>query len=117
MSVHMLDPERFSRNVLASLSTAERRDRLSELEQTLNQKLAGAATLAEFQERLYQLIDGELIGRLGYSLGRWEYDCEVECWGGPSYMDSSLSDELLLRSEFPHGVRLAWGEFEFLPWA
>ena len=42
---------------------------------------------------------------------RWP---EIEIWGGRSYMDRSVEDELLLRSEFPHGIRLAWRDYEAL---
>ena len=113
----MLDPKQFSRDALMALTPDERTDRLREFEASANPMLTGAATLAEFQERLYRLIDDELINRLGHWLGRWEYDCEVEYWGGQSYMDASIPDELLLRSEYPYGVRLNWGVFEFQPWA
>jgi len=112
----VLDPKRFSREVIAALSPEVRSARLRELEVAASARLAGAATLAEYQERLYRLIDDELVGRLGHWLGRWEYDCEVEYWGGRSYMDPSIPDELLLRSEYPFGVRLNWAEFAFRPW-
>jgi hypothetical protein len=112
----MLDPQKFAKGVLATMTPEERVVRVRELETCANTMLNGAATLAEFQERLYHLIEEELVDRLGHWLGRWEYDCEVEYWGGQSYMDSSIPDELLLRSEYPHGVRLSWGEYEFEPW-
>jgi hypothetical protein len=112
----MLDPIMFSRDSLAALAPDERAIRLHELEMVANAMLSGAATLAEFQERLYRLIEDELINRLGHLLGSWEYDCEIEYWGGRSYMDASIPDELLLRSEYPFGVRLNWGKFEFPPW-
>jgi hypothetical protein len=112
----MLDPTRFSRSVFAVLPAGDRATRLGELEAAANAELAGAATLAEFQERLYRLIEDELVARLGHGLGRWEYDGEVEYWGGPSYLDPAIPDELLLRSEFPHGVRFSWGVFEFAAW-
>jgi hypothetical protein len=113
----ILDPTKFSRDVLAALAPDERAVSLRELEVAANAMLSGAATLAEFQERLYRLIEDELINRLGHWLGPWEYDCEVEYWGGRSYIESSMPDELLLRSEYPHGVRLNWGDFQFRPWA
>lgn len=109
----VLDASRFSRDVLAALPAEVRSVRLAEMEAAASKELAGAATLAEFQARLYRLIKDELVGHLGHWLGPWEYDCEVEYWGGKSYMDSSLPDELLLRSEYPFGVRLNWGEFVF----
>ena len=112
----MLDASRFSRDVLAAQPVEVRSTRLAEMEAAASAELAGTATLAEFQERLYRLIEDELVSRLGHWLGRWEYDCEVEYWGGKSYMDPSVSDELLLRSEYPFGVRLNWGEFAFRPW-
>jgi hypothetical protein len=74
----MLEPMRFSRDVLAELPVGERSARLGELEAAANATLAGAATLAEFQGRLSRLIEDELVGRHGYRLGPWEYDCEVE---------------------------------------
>jgi len=43
-----------------------------------------------------------------------EYDSEIEIWGGKSYMDRSVEDELLLPSGFPHGIRLAWRDYEAL---
>jgi hypothetical protein len=112
----MFDPVRYSRDVLAALPDGDRRQRLRELETEVNRFLAGSPTLAEFQDRLYRVIEVELVQRLGHFLGPWEYDCEAEYWGGSSYMDPGVPDELLLRSEFPHGVRLSWGEFVFEPW-
>ncbi len=112
----MFDIGLFSRDVVVALPAELRSARLAELEGALNAELAGAASLAEFQERLYSLIEVELNDRLAYWLGPWDYDCEVEYWGGKSYMDPSLSDELLLRSEYPFGVRLNWGEYAFRPW-
>lgn len=112
----VLDASRFSRDVLIALSAEVRSTRLAEMEATASAELVGAATLSEFQERLYRLIEDELVGRLGYWLGRWDYDCEVEYWGGKSYMDQTVPNELLLRSEYPFGVRLNWGEFAFRAW-
>jgi len=112
----LLDPKRFSRDVLAPLPADVRSARVAELEAAANAELAGTATLGEFQERLYRLIENELEGRLGHWLGRWEYDCEVEYWGGKSYLDPTLPAELLLRSQYPFGVRLNWGECSFRPW-
>jgi hypothetical protein len=112
----MLDAKRFSRDALAALPPGERPVRLRELEDAVNAGLTGATTLGEFQRRLYSLIEDELEGRLGHWLGRWDYDSEVEYWGGKSYTDPSIGDELLLRSEYPFGVRLNWAEFEFRPW-
>ena len=43
-----------------------------------------------------------------------EDDSEIEIWGGKRYMDQATEDELLLRSEFPHGIRLAWKDYEAL---
>jgi hypothetical protein len=74
--------------------------------------LTGSTDLAAFQSRLYSLI--EHLCDLGFALGRWEYDCEVEIWGGPSYMHAEKEDDLLLRSKFPTGVALAWKDFETL---
>jgi hypothetical protein len=82
-----------------------------ELEATLNERLVGCTVLGAFQLRLYAIIDE--LNSLDHFLGRWEYDCEIEYWGGGSYLDRSVPDELVLRSEFPHGVRLRWGEFSF----
>lgn len=107
----MLDATRFSRDVLAALPAEMRVARLVEMGAAASADLAGMVTLGEFQERLYWLIEDDLEGRLGYWLGRWEYDCEVEYWGGKSYMDPSVPDELLLRSEYPFGVQFNWGEF------
>lgn len=113
----MIDSIRFSRDVFASLSDDERTARLSELETALNAMFANATTLQEFQSILYRMIDDVLVRQLGHWLGPWEYDCEVEYWGGKSYMDKTIPDELLLRSEYPHGIRLSWGEFKFKPWS
>ena len=95
---------------------SERTARLRELEAAVNIALADSANLPEFQERLYRVIEDWLADQLGHQLGRWEYDSQVEYWGGQSYMDPSIPDELVLRSEYPHGVRLNWGVFEFAPW-
>jgi hypothetical protein len=107
-----MDAHLYSRDALASLPKADRDKRLREMEKLLNIRLAGAATLSDFQKRLYELID-DLMDRLGHFLGRWEYDCEVEYWGGKGYMDRSMPDELLLKSKYPFGVELRWGEFDF----
>jgi hypothetical protein len=107
-----LDADRFSRDVLALLSNAEREEQLRAMEGMLNARLAGTASLGEFQDRLYVLID-DLNGRLGHSLFRWDYNCEIEYWGGMSYMDSAIPDELLLKSTYPLGVELRWGDSYF----
>jgi hypothetical protein len=51
----MLDPSRFSRDVLASLPAEERSARLRKMETAASAELQDAATLAEFQERLSHL--------------------------------------------------------------
>ena len=104
--------DQFSRDTLAALSESERGIRLRELESLANRELQCHRTLPDFQQQLYAIIE-ELSG-LGHFLGRWEYDSEIEIWGGKSYMDQSTEDELLLRSEFPHGIRLAWRDYESL---
>lgn len=104
--------ELFSRDTLAGLSDMERDHRLRELEVLANHELKAHTTLAAFQECLYAII--AQFSAVGHFLGPWEYDCEIEYWGGKSYMDASVDDELLLRSEFPHGIRLAWREYELL---
>jgi hypothetical protein len=110
-TMHIL-PELFSRDTLAALAEAERNRRLCELESLVNRDLQSRRTLADFQQRLSAIIDE--LSALGHFLGRWEYDGEIEIWGGKSYMDPSVEDELLLRSEFPHGIRLAWRDYEAL---
>ena len=107
-----MDAERYSRDVLADLSAGARVDRLREMEAAINAALAGSASLREFQDRLYGLID-DLHRRLGHFLGRWDYDGEVEVWGGRRYMDPSAPNELLLKSTYPRGVELRWGEYDF----
>jgi len=107
-----VSPDRFSRDLLAALPESERNVRLGELEMLANAELRRHQTLRDFQQELYDFI--EQLTAIGHFLGRWEYDCEVEIWGGRSYMDSSAEDELLLRSEFPNGVRLAWKDYELL---
>jgi hypothetical protein len=107
-----IPPHHFSRCVLAALAEAERDRRLRELEALVNQDLQNQRNLLDFQKKLYAVI--EQLSSLGYDLGRWEYDCEIEIWGDKSYMDPTVVDELLLRSEFPRGVRLAWGDYEAL---
>lgn len=102
-------PDKFRCAIIAGLTEDERQAELSRLEALLKAELSSATDLPDWQSRLYSLID-ELIG-LGFYLGRWDYDCEVETWGGPSYMDESMEDDLLLRSEFPKGVRLAWKDY------
>jgi hypothetical protein len=105
-------PERFSRGILATLPESERNPRLRELEILANRELQTRQTLTDFQQHLYTII--EQLAALGHALGRWEYDSGIEYWGGKSYMDPSVADELLLRSEFPHGIRLAWKDYESL---
>jgi hypothetical protein len=107
-----VSPDRFSRDTIAALSEPERNARLRELELLANGELQTHTTLAAFQQCLYGII--EQLSAVGHFLGRWEYDSEIEIWGGKSYMDASAEDELLLRSEFPHGIRLAWRDYELL---
>jgi hypothetical protein len=107
-----LPHDQFSRDVLAALSDAERNGRLRELETLANNELKKHTTLPAFQQRLYGII--EQLSAIGHFLGRWEYDSEIEIWGGKSYVDASIEDELLLRSEFPRGLRLAWRNYESL---
>jgi uncharacterized metal-binding protein YceD (DUF177 family) len=104
--------EQFSRDTLAALSESERGIRLRELESLVNLELQCQRTLPDFQQQLYAII--EELSSLGHFLGRWEYDSEIEIWGGKSYMEQSVMDELLLRSEFPYGVRIAWRDYESL---
>jgi hypothetical protein len=105
-------PDRFSRDSLAALSESERDARLRELELLANSELRTHQSLPDFQRQLYAFI--EQLTSIGHFLGCWEYDSEIEIWGGRSYMDSSAEDELLLRSEFPRGVRLVWRDYELL---
>jgi hypothetical protein len=107
-----MDPERFSREALAALPKEDREGRLREMEVILNARLADPVSLNEFQDRLYAVID-DLHGRLGHFLGRWDYGGEVEYWGGKSYMNPAIPDELLLKSTFRSGVELRWGDSEF----
>lgn len=107
-----IPPEQFSRDTLAALSESERDLRLRELESQANRELQAHHALPDFQRHLYAII--EQLSALGHFLGRWEYDSEIEIWGGKSYIDASVEDELLLRSEFPHGIRLAWRDYESL---
>ena len=107
-----IPPDRFSRDVMAALPDAERSGRLRELEALVNPELRSRHALSAFQESLYSVIDQ--LSAVGHFLGRWDYDSEIEYWGGKSYMDSSIEDELLLRSEFPHGIRLAWRDYDSL---
>lgn len=109
----MYDPlEQFSRDTLAALSESKRDSRLREFEALADRELQTHRTLPDFQQHLYAII--EQLSTLGHFLGRWEYDSEIEVWGGKSYMDESVEDELLLRSEFPNGIRLAWRDYESL---
>ncbi len=105
-------PEQFDFEIVSRLPEAERDRELTALEALLNRALAGAASLQEYQERLYALTDE--LNELGFFLGRWDYDGEVEVWGGRSYMDASQEDDLLLRSEYPKGVKLAWKDYDKL---
>ena len=105
-------PEQFHREIIECLPDDQRQFRLRELESYLNDRLSGSADLKEWQTRLYELIDA--LNDCGYFLGPWDYDSEIEIWGGPSYMDPKKEDDLLLRSEFPRGVKLAWKEFDDL---
>ncbi|MBL7187313.1 MAG: hypothetical protein ISS70_13410 [Phycisphaerae bacterium] len=105
-------PEAYTKDFIESLPPQKRQEKLRELETVLNANLKGCADLKGWQDRLYSLIE-ELNG-LGFFLGRWDYDSEVETWGGPSYMDPTRQDDLLLRSQFPVGVTLAWQDYEEL---
>src|SRR5437870_3187985 len=105
-----IPPEQFSRDTLAALSETERDRCLRELEALVNRELQSHHNLPDFQHQLYATI--EQLSALGHFLGRWEYDSEIEIWGGKSYVDQTVRDELLLRSEFPCGVRLAWRDYE-----
>ena len=107
-----IPPEKFSHDVVVALSDTDREGRLRELESFVNPRLQAHRTLADFQRELYAII--EQLNALGHFLGRWDYDSEIEYWGGRSYMDQSIKDELLLRSEFRHGIRLAWGDYDAL---
>jgi|SRR5688572_320587 len=109
--MHLL-PQKFSRDAMAALSEADRDGRLRELESIVNPTLQSHQTLASFQQALYATI--EQLTALGHFLGRWDYDSEIEYWGGRSYMDQAIEDELLLRSEFPHGIRFAWRDYDAL---
>ena len=102
-------PEDITCAMMATLPDDQRRACLCRLESILNDQLASSASLGEWQTRLYTLIE-ELNGR-GFYLGRWDYDSEIETWGGRSYMDPKEEDDLLLRSEYPKGVRLAWKRY------
>lgn len=108
-----ISAERYSKAAILTCNETEREGRLREMEGLLNNRLAGSATLSVFQEKLYAVI--EELSSLGFFLGRWDYDSEIETWGGPSYMDPGKEDDLLLRSTFPSGVALAWKDFERLP--
>ena len=108
----VIPSEKFARDLLVSLAEQDRNGRLRELEGLINQTLALQQTLTDFQETLYLII--EELESIGHFLGRWEYDCEIEYWGGKSYLDPNAKDELLLRSEFPEGIRLSWANFEAL---
>jgi hypothetical protein len=105
-----IPPDKFTRDAMASLPIDQRARRIRELESLINPHLQQCTTLDGFQKALYSIVDQ--LNELGHFLGRWDYSCEVEYWGGKSYMDQSLADELLLRSEFPVGLRLVWGDFE-----
>ena len=105
-------PGEFNFEIVSRLPEAERDRKLTALEALLNLELEGAPSLQEYQRRLYALTDE--LNELGFFLGRWDYDSEVEIWGGPSYMDASQEDDLLLRSEYPKGVKLAWKDYDKL---
>lgn len=104
--------EKFSHRALSALSESDRNNRLRELEVLVNDELLLKKTLPEFQQHLYLFIDK--LCAVGHFLGRWDYDCEIEYWGGKSYMNLEVEDELLLRSEFPCGIRLAWKDYDAL---
>lgn len=107
-----MSSEKFSHRTLSALSESDRNSRLRELEVLINNELLLKKTLAEFQQHLYLFI--EELCAVGHFLGRWDYDCEVEYWGGKSYMNPEIEDELILRSEFPYGIRLAWKDYDAL---
>jgi len=107
-----IPPERFSLAVVSALPASERSKRIVELQRLLNQAFDGSPTLKDCQSVLYGLT--AQLCSLGFHLGPWDYDSDVEIWGSPSYMDPKAEDDLLLRSEFPKGVTLAWKDFEAL---
>ena len=102
-----LDATMFSRDAMKVLPATVLHERLRELEALLNDELGGATTLEDFQQRLYALIDS--LAKMGHKLWSWDYNCEVELWGG-DYMDPSTPDELILKSTYPSGVQLRWGD-------
>ena len=105
-------PEKYTLKIIESLSTEQREIRIRELGSLLNSRMEGIENLDEWQTCLYEII-GDL-NDCGYSLGPWDYDSEIEIWGGPSYMDQTKEDDLLLRSEFPYGLKLSWKEYDDL---
>lgn len=109
--MQLLATEKFSRDALAKLTELERNTRLRELEAIANRTLQACPTLTAFQTELYQLIDR--LKDLGNVLYSWDYDCEIEYWGG-DYTKENVEYELLLRSEFPMGISLAWKDPEAL---
>ena len=108
----LLIPESITCVLLSTLPEEHRRASLRALEFIISAYLAESTCLSDWQTRLYKVIE-ELNGR-GFFLGRWDYDSEVEIWGGPSFMDPRKENDLLLRSEFPKGVTLAWQRYEDL---
>lgn len=104
--------DKFSRAAISILNESQRIARLGELEDLVNLELRSKLTLSEFQQSLYAIISE--LETIGHFLGRWDYDSEIEIWGGKSYMDLSIADDLMLRSEFPQGVRFAWNDYDAL---
>ncbi len=72
-------PGEFNFEIVSRLPEAERDRKLTAVEALINRELAGAASLGEYQRRLYALTDE--LNELGFFLGRWDYDSEVEIWG------------------------------------
>jgi Mn-containing catalase len=102
-----------SKKEIGKLKGVVLKQALNKLENELNQGLSNCKSLKDYQEMLYAKI--KMLENSGYNIGRWDYDSEKEIWGGPSYMDKSKEDELVLKSWFKKGIKIDYNNFYFWP--
>ncbi|TGD70748.1 hypothetical protein E4634_20810 [Mangrovimicrobium sediminis] len=102
-----------------AFSGGDRKAGTKRLEDLINSSLENDGSLQQYQASLYRAI--ECLEGAGYDIGRWDYDSEMEYWGGQSYMYSepitdqlreNVDKELHLVSEYPLGIKLFWGNDE-----
>jgi hypothetical protein len=100
-----------TKSELIQLGEVDKKKALQDLENLLNSALSNFSQLNEYQEALYSQMDA--LNKAGFNIGRWDYNCEKEVWGGPSYMDKSKDDELIVKSWFGKGIKIDWNNYNF----